>query len=229
MRDHGSSVWGVYGVAGFVKYQSLGNDYLLVTPGTVPADGRTARAICDRRAGVGADGAIFLPPEGVGADGVIAVRTYNADGTDCARSANAARMVGLYYAASTVVVRTPGGDSSVRVLNRTTGLTSVAIGTPRLGDQLVLAVPGSVVTAHPVDNGNPHAVVFCDEVGPELAQAWGEPVAGHCAFTDRVNAEFVQVVDSGTLRMEVWERGAGHTSASGTGACAAASAAYALG
>ncbi|MFG3552132.1 diaminopimelate epimerase [Streptomyces sp. NPDC047725] len=218
----------------------------------------TVRMVTDRRRGVGADGVLFGPltdpdPDGgaagPGAGGrVFGLRIFNSDGTPCARSGNGIRIFARYlldrgYAGEDVfTVRTDAGPTTVQVLDRATGLIRLALGPlspssrdvgatgadrPMLGETLV--VDGEDIEITCLSDGNPHCVVVREEVTPELAHELGPRIAGHPAFPSRINVEFVQVLDHATVRAEIWERGAGYTLASGSGACAAARAAQLLG
>lgn len=223
-------------VPDFVKYQALGNDYLVIDPHRtdLPCTPEAVRRLCDRHTGVGADGVLRGPLGAVRAGEPVAVETFNSDGTVCARSANGVRMFALHLAEAhlkddTFLIRTPAGDSPVRIDDLDTGLVSVDLGRPRLDPPETLAVAGREFTVRRVDNGNPHAVIVVDEVSRDLAYQFGEAIAGHPRFPGRTNVQFVQLVDRTTLRAEIWERGAGYTLASGASSCAAASAAYAAG
>jgi len=247
-------------VPDFVKYQALGNDYLVVDPREtdLPCAPGAVRLLCDRNFGVGADGVLHGPigpvgaagepagpspvgpspvgPSPVGAAGEpVHVQTVNSDGSACARSANGVRMFALYLAerqhgADRIVVRTAGGDSVVHVRDAAAGLVSVELGAAVVRRRPERITAGGrrfeLVT---VDNGNPHAVVFCNAVSADLARGYGEAIAGHERFPGRTNVQFAEVVDERTVRIEVYERGAGYTLASGASACAVASAARALG
>ncbi|MEU4445206.1 diaminopimelate epimerase [Actinosynnema sp. NPDC050801] len=220
----------------FVKYQALGNDYLLIDPveTDLPVTPAAVRLLCDRRLGVGSDGVLRLPHGPVHADRPVVLHTVNADGSLCARSANGVRMVGLHLArrsagAGRFVVSTPAGESTVEVRDEAAGLVEVELGHARVGDPGELTAAGERFDVSVVDNGNPHAVLFLDEVDAELARAFGESVAGHERFPGRINVQFTTVAAPDVLRIEVYERGAGYTPASGASACAAASAAHARG
>ncbi|MGM1064425.1 diaminopimelate epimerase [Saccharothrix sp. Mg75] len=223
-------------MADFVKYQALGNDYLLIDPAEtdLPVAPAAVRLLCDRRFGVGADGVLRLPDGPVRADRPVALHAVNADGSACARSANGVRMVGLHLArrhpgADRFVVLTPAGESVVDVRDEAAGLVEVDLGPARVDAPGHLTAAGERFDVSVVDNGNPHAVLFLDEVDAGVAHAFGEAVAGHERFPDRTNVQFTTVPGPDVLRIEVYERGAGYTPASGASACAAASAAHARG
>ncbi|HEX4729028.1 MAG TPA: diaminopimelate epimerase [Jatrophihabitans sp.] len=226
-------------MADFTKYQALGNDYLVVDARRWPAGPELARALCDRHYGVGADGVLFgSQPAGTGP---IPLQIRNSDGTPCDRSANGIRMYALQLAEqqpgrTEFIVRTAAGDTAVRLLG--SGRVSAELGRPRFeadgppGLELAgaalryqLDLAGETVQVTCVDNGNPHAVVFVDELDAERARRLGPLIASHPRFPERRNVEFVRVIDRAWIELEIVERGAGYTLASGSGACAAASAA----
>ncbi|MGW7674025.1 diaminopimelate epimerase [Streptomyces sp. NPDC054775] len=242
----------------FVKYQALGNDYLIVDPrcgGTVlgpePAS-EAVRLLCDRHYGVGADGLLVGPLEPPKSDTPVSLRIFNADGSECGMSGNGLRMFALYLAEHHVeqwragrpfTVRTRGGDAEVEIVDFADGLVCVDMGLPRFtsvegnGGSGVggVAVPvageglDAVVTVTDLHLGVPHTVVFRDRIDKELAQRLGPVLAWHSRYPDGTNVEFVRVYDDHTLDAVVWERAAGHVPASGSGACAAAAVAYARG
>jgi len=237
----------------FVKYQALGNDYLVVDTdrlGLVPGPD-LARTLCDRHRGVGADGVLAGPDFPVPAGEPVPVTTYNSDGTLCDRSVNGVRMFALHLveqglvtperAGAELVIRTPAGDSSVRVEDAERGMVSVRLAPPSFdlvggavgwtgsAAEPQLAAAGTQWRTCYVHNGNPHAVVFVDEPTESLARELGPEFAGASCFPQRVNVGFVRVVDRDTLDLRIYERGAGYTLASGSSSCAAASAARRLG
>ncbi|MFE2385545.1 diaminopimelate epimerase [Streptomyces misionensis] len=239
-----------------VKYHALGNDYLVADPELgAPAPGATAtRALCDRRTGVGADGVLYGPLPGPGTDpqGVFQVRVFNADGTECGRNANGLRIFARYLREhgrthqDELTLRTPGGDVRVRLGGSATAACTIDLGswTHRIatvadggqvaGDAEMVGVPleiepGTTVHATAVHNGVPHLVALVDDATTELAARIGPRIVGYAGFAERPNAELLTVEDRRTLRVRIWERGVGHTPASGSGACAAACAAHRLG
>ncbi|WP_327296591.1 diaminopimelate epimerase [Streptomyces sp. NBC_01197] len=236
----------------FVKYQALGNDYLVIDPQRIdllelPSTAQAARLLCDRHFGIGADG-VLLGPVGAVRDGEpVVLRAFNSDGSVCGRSANGLRIFALYLyqyhqGARDVVIRTLAGDTAVRIEDLDEGIARVEMGRPTFeaADIPAQDLPGPVV-ARPLDvagrqlqviclnNGNPHTVVPLPEVSAALAHEVGPLIAGHPAFPERTNVQFMRVLDRETVEIEIWERGAGYALASGSSACAAASAAHALG
>lgn len=226
----------------FTKMHGLGNDFVLLdhldratelTPALIAL-------LSDRRQGVGCDQVIQLLPGPGEADAEM--RIYNADGSRAEMCGNASRCVALYMrdhrglSKKELSLITLAGP--IRAWFEEDGLISVDMGKPAISDkrELILAdlaalpdieEPDAPVTE--VSMGNPHVVVFQPTVEDFPLDLVGPQVENHPSFPDRTNVEIVQVVDRSTLRMRVWERGAGITPACGTGACAAAVAATALG
>lgn len=239
-------------MSGFVKYHAAGNDYLVVggLPGLDPSSRdwpAAARVLCDRNRGIGADGVVVGPVGEAAAGEPVGLRLFNCDGGECERSANGLRIFALHLAARhgagpDLVLRTRAGLAAAHVRDLDAGVVSVAIGRPTFDPRAVpvlgadapaLRVPidvdGRHVEATCLNNGNPHAVVPMPALSPALTAELGPRIARHPRFPERTNVEFVRVRDTATIEIEIYERGAGRTLASGSGACAAASAAHALG
>jgi len=233
----------------FTKMQGCGNDYVYVncfeeTVGDRPA---LARLVSDRNFGVGSDGLICICPSSA-AD--FWMDMYNADGSSAAMCGNGIRCVGKYVFERGMTDKRrltveSGGSVKTLDLNVEDGkVTSVRVdmGAPELRPQYIpIAEHGKnfinrsvivgedeyFVTALSV--GNPHAVVFVDDVDKLDLCALGPKFENHPLFPERVNTEFVQVIDRKTLKMRVWERGTGETMACGTGATACFAAAVLCG
>ncbi|HEX4702858.1 MAG TPA: diaminopimelate epimerase [Pseudonocardiaceae bacterium] len=235
----------------FAKYHALGNDYLVVDPNEVdfPAEPDAVRLLCDRHFAIGADGLLLGPIGPVEPGRPVGLRLFNPDGSPCERSGNGLRIFALYLmeryqVGPDLVLRTIAGDSRVVVCDAATGVVRVELGRPSFAPAQVqvldmadptigrpLTVDGRELTVTALHNGNPHVVVPLPdaEVTEELARRLGPPIAGHDRFPHRTNVQFLAVLDRATIRIEIWERGAGYTLASGSSACAAACAAHALG
>ncbi|WP_435613382.1 diaminopimelate epimerase [Streptomyces sp. bgisy159] len=232
-----------------VKYHALGNDYLIADPAqAAPAPGADAtRLLCDRHTGIGADGVLYGPlPAQADGDDVFDVRVFNSDGSECARSANGLRVFARYLREyghterDEITLRTSGGSVHVRLGGRPDGVGTIDLGTcthhdpgqpggAELIDVPVDLAPGVRLNITAVYNGVPHVVVPVDDADVSLAARLGPALVGHSHFPARPNIEFLTVEDRRTIRIEIWERAAGYTLASGSGACAAACAARRLG
>lgn len=226
----------------FTKYTGLGNDFVFL-------DGQTALGvkdpfslavkICDRHFGVGADGLVLLLPSSI-AD--IKMRIINSDGSEAEMCGNASRCVALHLYRKGIVkkkqisLETLAGLIHTEIINEFSGLVRVNMGVPRLfrkeipmqgpEDETAIAVPVSAgekkFFGTAVSMGNPHFVTFVEKAAEIPLSVWGPQLETHPDFPRKTNVEFVEIVDDKTVRMRVWERGAGVTKACGTGACATA-------
>jgi len=212
----------------------LGNDYLYVW-GEVPVN---IIDICirlsDRHFGAGSDGMIYISPSDV-AD--FKMRIFNADGSEAMMCGNGIRCVGKYvydkgYTDKTcLTIETLSGIKTIKLNVEDGKVTSASVrmGRVTVGKEIGVELPRGALSGIPVSVGNPHFVVFVDDVRNIPLEALGPMIEKHETFAGGVNVEFVQKMPHNKLRMRVWERGSGVTLACGTGACAAASAAASLG
>ncbi|MFN8484508.1 MAG: diaminopimelate epimerase [Anaerolineae bacterium] len=228
----------------FTKYHGLGNDFVIVDARETPALAEApalAVAVCDRHQGIGGDGLLFVLPA---ADAHVTMHLYNSDGTVARMCGNGIRCLtrfvyeqGIWGGAGELVVRTASGLRTTEIVdpNPANFLVRVNLRPPLLAAAAVPTTlphaPGEPVMDALLDTepplrvtclslGNPHAVVFVDDLDAVDVARLGPLVETHPAFPDRTNAHFVQVLDHQTLRMRTWERGAGLTLACGTGASA---------
>jgi diaminopimelate epimerase len=229
----------------FSKYQGIGNDFVMIadpddelvlSPGIV-------RRLCDRRFGIGADGVIRVAPGGQDAD--VFMDYANSDGSIGEMCGNGIRCLALFAAEEGMVdgpelrVGTRAGPKKVTV--RKDGLVTVDMGPPVFDPASIPVVwPGSdalhakveladeIVEAACLSMGNPHAVVFAEDLQAVPVEELGSQVERHGLFPNGTNVEFVRLASPTRIEMSVWERGAGQTLACGTGACAGAVAARVL-
>lgn len=224
----------------FYKMQGIGNDYIYFDCMKQPIEdaGALSVRLSDRHFGIGGDGVILLCPSDV-AD--CRMKMYNLDGSEGKMCGNGIRCVGKlahdlgYVNGDEVSIETLSGVKTLKLYTDSNGLVSSAkvdMGAPVLrGDLIPSLLPGETVVNAPIEvdgrtfgatlvsMGNPHCVVFedPDRVGLEH---YGPLFERHPLFPERVNTEFVRVIDPLRLKMRVWERGSGETLACGTGACA---------
>jgi len=226
----------------FLKMHGLGNDFVVFDARKRPVfvSRSKARVIADRRLGIGCDQVIVIENSANGADGRM--RIFNADGSEVESCGNAARCVARLLieenGASSIRLETEGGALSCADAD---GLVTIDMGAPRFGWRdipfaeerdtnsfdlrLANANLPALKGAAAVNVGNPHCVLFVEDVEHMPIDALGPEIEHHPLFPQRTNVEFVQVLSPEQLRMRVWERGAGITLACGTGACAAMAAA----
>ena len=232
---------------GFAKYHALGNDYLVVDPKDLPSPltGAQIQAICHRNFGVGSDGLLLGPLPGGKAK--FGLRIFNPDGSEAEKSGNGLRIFSRYLWDRKLVggeeftIDTPGG------LVRSTVLDSGKVVRVEMGrvtfwsDQIPvtgprrevinesIAVGGRTFTFCAASVGNPHCVLPLPEISAALALQFGPLLETHTLFPNRTNVQFLKVIDRRNLQIEIWERGAGQTLASGSSGSAAAAVAHKLG
>ena len=230
----------------FTKMHGCGNDYVYVdcTKTPLPDPEAVAIRVSHRHFGVGADGLILICPSEV-ADFRMAM--YNADGSEGAMCGNGIRCVGKFVYdkgltdKTRITVETKAGIKTLdlTVENGKVARARVDMGEPSaaasaipvvgLGDCVIgkeVEVGGKSYTMTCISMGNPHAVVWCDDVAGLDIDRIGPLFEQNPMFPDRVNTEFVKVLDDSHVEMRVWERGSGETMACGTGACATACATF---
>jgi diaminopimelate epimerase len=231
----------------FSKYHAIGNDYIVINPSDA-TDGLTAneiRSICHRNFGIGSDGILFGPIETKECD--FAVRIFNPDGSEAEKSGNGLRIFSRYLWDNHFVndrqftVKTSGGNVRCQVHNRGKSVT-VEMGKVNFDSQVipVKGPPREVIHEKIIINekelsfcaatiGNPHCVILCDEVFPEEAKSIGPIIEKEPRFPNKTNVQFMKIIDRGNIQIEIWERGAGYTLASGSSSSAAAAVAFKLG
>ena len=208
----------------FTKMQGLGNDFLLVYDQVPENAGIICARLCDRHFGAGADGVIYLSPSPV-AD--FAMRIFNADGSEAKMCGNGIRCAGkfLYDKGFTqkehLTIETHSGITALTLRAERGRVSTAAVDMgPAVIKQASITLQEGIGAGALVSVGNPHVVIFTNSVEDIPIYLWGPRVEKDPRFPDGVNAEFVQVLSPGQLRMRVWERGCGVTLACGTGACA---------
>ena len=226
----------------FTKMHGIGNDYVYVNcfKETVEHPSEVAIKVSDRHFGIGSDGLILIKPSEV-ADGKMEM--YNADGSQGAMCGNGIRCVAKYmydYGITDKTSISVETKSGIKYLDLTikdgkVDTVKVNMGTPILKavdipvhsekEQVIdepVMVDGKEWKITCVSMGNPHAITYIDDVKNLEIEKIGPKFENHEIFPDRVNTEFVHVIDRNTVEMRVWERGSGETLACGTGACAVA-------
>ena len=226
----------------FTKMHGIGNDYVYVNcfKETVENPSEVAVKVSDRHFGIGSDGLILIKPSEV-ADGKMEM--YNADGSQGAMCGNGIRCVAKYmydYGITDKTSISVETKSGIKYLDLTlkdgkVDTVKVNMGTPILQaakipvrfekEQVInepVLVDGAKWRITCVSMGNPHAITYIDDVKGLEIEKIGPKFENYEMFPDRVNTEFVHVIDRKTVEMRVWERGSGETLACGTGACAVA-------
>ena len=225
----------------FEKWQGCGNDFIIIDRISNEIDSpEQIRWLCDRHFGIGADGVIYVLSSTKAA---VRMRIFNADGTEAEMCGNGLRCFARYllsgdkfFSDDDLTVETGAG---ILTVNMKYGLITVDMGEPILEANKIpvdgfgsakvvreaIEVDGKTYKMTCVSMGNPHCVIFVDDINAIDLEHIGSKFETHKLFPRKTNTEFVQVVGENKLRMRVWERGSGITLACGTGACATAVAA----
>jgi diaminopimelate epimerase len=229
----------------FTKMEGIGNDFVVVDATRSPFVLTPAqiRLLADRRFGVGCDQVLVVEPAREDAD--FRYRIFNADGGEVEQCGNGARCFVVYVREHGLTdrreirIETAGGVIVPRL--ESDDEVTVDMGVPRFAGAEVPFIDGTGAVVEPLDVdgtqvaisavsiGNPHAVQIVDDVDRAPVGTLGPLIERHPRFPERVNAGFMQIVDRATMRLRVYERGAGETLACGTGACAAVVAGRRLG
>ena len=225
----------------FTKMQGCGNDYIYIDGFQERVDHpeELAIAMSERHFGIGADGLVLILPSGK-AD--FRMQMFNLDGSEAQMCGNAIRCIGKYVyerqmtAQTKISVETKSGIRYLDLEIEGDEVTSVTVdmGVPVLeGNEIPVAKSGRIILDLPlqvngddflftcVSMGNPHAVTFVSNIDEYPVEYYGSKIEVNPMFPQKVNVEFVEVVDESHIKMRVWERGSGETLACGTGACAA--------
>ena len=221
-----------------IKYQALSNDYLVLDlPGPLGELVPLLPVLCDRHRGLGADGLLSYDPA------EMAVRIFNPDSSEAQKSGNGLRIAAAHAvmehgAADDFELHTVGRANPVHVLARNGAEVTSQLDIGRASfraadlparfegepDRVRIDTPAGQVEAMLVSVGNPHCVVFGEPATKARCVELGPLLETNPAFPERTNVQLFQVIDRGHVRIEIWERGAGYTLASGTSASAVAAA-----
>ncbi|HOO92465.1 MAG TPA: diaminopimelate epimerase [Opitutales bacterium] len=234
----------------FHKYHALGNDYLVYDPERLPfdLDAQRIERVCHRNFGLGSDGILLGPLPSNQAR--FRLRIFNPDASEAEKSGNGIRIfcrflfdTGRVSEGESFTLETLGGLVSAEVHDKGQRI-KVSMGRAEFKAGRIpvkTADPESEVIRMPIevdDNtwefcavsvGNPHCVIPLDTISAELAKRIGSSVEHHPMFPNRINMQLLKVIDRSNIQIEIWERGAGYTLASGTSSCACAVIARKLG
>lgn len=226
----------------FTKYHALGNDYLIYTGvEDFSLSKEEIARICDRRFGVGSDGLLLL---GDSTNEKFELRIINPDGSEAEKSGNGLRIFSRYLwdlglvGDDSFYICTKGGFVLSQVLAKgrcveismgKADFSSAAVGFSTNCEQVInypVEVLGQRLSINAVSMGNPHCVVFLDEITEKVAKQIGPELERHPLFLHRTNVQFVKIINRNNIEVEIWERGAGYTLSSGTSSCAAVAASF---
>jgi diaminopimelate epimerase len=222
----------------FTKMHGAGNDYIYVNTDAYPLDNPEMLSVkwSAPHTGIGSDGLVLIGKSSV-AD--FKMRIFNADGSEAMMCGNATRCIGKYVYENkltdktALTLETLSGIKKMQLAVQNDVVTEVTVdmGAPTVEQEtLTLDIdPGRRFTGTVISVGNPHLVIFEEDISTADLPLFGPKLENHRLFPDRINVEFVQVLSPNEVRMRVWERGSGITMACGTGACATAVAAVVRG
>jgi diaminopimelate epimerase len=232
----------------FYKYHALGNDYIVMNPrdvsGGKPPEPAHIRLLCHRNFGVGSDGILWGPISTDKAE--FGLRIFNPDASEAEKSGNGLRIFSRFLWDQGLVknprftIETPGGVVEAEILDGhriTVSMGRVSFDSERIPvsgarREVInesIAIQDRTFRFCAATIGNPHCVIPLAGISPELAKRYGPDIELHPNFPRRTNVQFMQVLDRGNIRLEIWERGAGYTLASGSSSSAAAAVAHRLG
>jgi diaminopimelate epimerase len=234
----------------FHKYHALGNDYIVLDPRDFSAwqpapTVEQIRVVCHRNFGVGSDGILWGPLPSQQSE--FGLRIFNPDGSEAEKSGNGLRIFSRFLwdqklvKAPNFTVETPGGHVQVAIKDGGQ-LITIAMGSVSFasGKIPVTGAPRDVLnekiqildrefTFNAATIGNPHCVIPLPDISAELARTYGPPLEVHPNFPRKTNVQFLKVLDRANIQIEIWERGAGYTLASGSSSSASAAVAHRLG
>ncbi|AWT61040.1 MAG: Diaminopimelate epimerase [Candidatus Moanabacter tarae] len=231
----------------FEKYHALGNDYLVLdaTLQKHPPSKVTIERICHRNFGIGSDGILFGPLQSEEAE--FGLQIFNPDGSEAEKSGNGLRIFARHLwdkgkvSVQPFNVMTSGGCVKCVVKERGSTITVDMGKVTFLSDKIPVSGPPREVLDEIIELnnetyrfyaasiGNPHCVLPLDEISSTKAKLIGPLLENHSLFPNRTNVQLLQILDRQNIRIEIWERGAGYTLASGSSSCAAAAVAIKMG
>lgn len=230
------------------KYQAIGNDYLVIDPNfcSVEMNKNNIVKICHRNFGCGSDGILYGPI--LNEENNIYFKIFNPDGSEAEKSGNGIRIFSKYLKdygyvkQSEFKLLTKGGEVFIKYLNEEATLIKVSMGKVSFNSKKI-GVKGEerevinekiyvldrefLITSLTI--GNPHTVSIFKKLDDDSIHKYGPYIENHGLFLNRTNVQFVEVIDRNTIKIKIYERGAGYTLASGSSSCSAAFACYKLG
>ena len=219
----------------FTKMHGLGNDYIFVdctnNKNHILNPSVFSKNISNRNFGIGSDGLILIEDSNL-AD--FKMRIFNSDGSEAEMCGNGIRCVGKYVFDNNLTnktelkIETLAGikDLELKVRNNKVYSVTVCLGKYKVFDEFELSILDKSFRINPISVGNPHAVIFVNNLSDIDINKYAHIIENHKIFSNKTNVEFVQIINLNNIRVKIWERGSGITLACGTGACASAIAAF---
>jgi diaminopimelate epimerase len=226
----------------FTKYHALGNDYIVVDGKDIKNEitHHEVKILCDRHYGMGSDGILYGPLKSKTSD--FALRIFNPDGSEAEKSGNGLRIFSRYLWDCGLVkdvqfsIETKGGKVFAQVHGKGQSV-SVDMGQVRFTHELSgrpaiepenIQIADQHFTFYRANVGNPHCVIPVTDLSVSMAKEYGKLIEQDSRFKNRTNVQFMKVIDRQNIQIEIWERGAGYTLASGSSSTASAAVAHAL-
>ncbi len=224
----------------FYKYHGLGNDYIVVDPSKskIPMTKSNIKLICHRNFGIGSDGILYGP---IKDNRKIRLQIFNPDGSEAEKSGNGIRIFAQYLwdcgyiKEDSFELETKSGTVTVYQLDKKKSLIKVDMGKYTFTSKDIptnsknehsfnetISIEGKDLKVSCVSIGNPHCVILTEKVTPEITKKYGPHIETHKLFPNKTNVQFLQIIDRDNIKIEIWERGAGYTLASGSSSVAAA-------
>jgi diaminopimelate epimerase len=231
----------------FRKYHALGNDYLVIDPqkSGIRLTDDNIKLLCHRNFGIGSDGILYGP---IIDQDKIHLKIFNPDGSEAEKSGNGIRIFSRYLVDEGYIkvkqftLHTLGGPVNVEILDDKATMIKVDMGEVTFQSSLIPVKGASREVANEslevneesfnvtcLSIGNPHCVIPLNNISKDMAIKLGPLVENHEMFPKRINMQLLKVIDRRNIQIEIWERGAGYTLASGSSSCAAAAVAHKLG
>ncbi|MBF0224772.1 MAG: diaminopimelate epimerase [Desulfobacterales bacterium] len=231
----------------FYKYHGLGNDYIVLDPCEIGHNLNSSKiiTICHRNLGIGSDGILYGPFNIE--NNSFSLRIFNPDGSEAEKSGNGLRIFSRYLWDKGVVsdlpfsILTLGGETKAQVFDNG-AIVSVELGNlsfyskdiPMIGENRevineVMEINGEKLRYCAANIGNPHCVIFDREISEKEAKILGPLIEKSHLFPNKINVQFIKILDKNNIQIEIWERGAGYTLSSGTSSAASAGIAFKLG
>ena len=223
----------------FTKMHGLGNDYIYINMTNKQKNNieenelpKIARFLSNRHFGIGGDGIILIEKSEI-AD--FKMRIFNSDGTEAEMCGNGIRCFAKYIYENGLTkkenlkIETLAGIKEIKLIKNDKNKIEkieVNMGIPKIEEKIRLKILDKEFEITNISMGNPHAVIFVDDVEKVDLEKYGSAIENNKYFPNRTNVEFVEILDKNLVKMRVWERGAKETYACGTGACAVVVAGY---
>ncbi len=230
----------------FSKYHALGNDYIVLDPEDFPKKPTQSqiKLLCNRNFGIGSDGILWGPLKNSNCD--FALKIFNPDGSEAEKSGNGLRIFSRYLWDKKLIdkkqftILTKGGKVVSQVISKNRVIVDMGhvsfdsnqipvLGKHREVINETIKANGKEFKYCAATIGNPHCVLICRNISEEEAKKYGPIIECDKRFPNKTNVQFMKVINHSNIKIEIWERGAGYTLASGSSSCAAAAVAYKLG